>query len=152
MYRYFTKSSPVPTYFTVRSECLPRDPKIIVTPLINSTVYYHCYGLGIACVSLLNVSVKALFCPVLYERHLPCYLRMFCTAVNYWNKWVKMTMTNSVKTCYCIFISAKINVGPVAMHCTLFTLCWVIVYILFFCWTFVHVKMKSFLRQRVVFW
>jgi len=23
VYRYFTKSSPLPTYFTVRSECLP---------------------------------------------------------------------------------------------------------------------------------
>ena len=41
---YFTKSSPLPTYFTVpdRSlfiipKCLPVGPKIIVTPLIRST-------------------------------------------------------------------------------------------------------------------
>ena len=33
---FFTKSSPLPTYFTVRSECLPGGPKIIVTPLVTS--------------------------------------------------------------------------------------------------------------------
>ena len=33
MYRYFTKSSPLPTYFTVGSECLPGGGKIIVTLL-----------------------------------------------------------------------------------------------------------------------
>ena len=41
---YFTKSSPLPTYFTVPDlslfiipKCLPVGPKIIVTPLIGST-------------------------------------------------------------------------------------------------------------------
>jgi len=39
VYRYFTKSSPLPTYFTVRSECFPGGAKIIVTPQTAEVVF-----------------------------------------------------------------------------------------------------------------